>query len=107
MKIYFDDLGDKTEKIWDVLENYKEVIESIETTFGALTNQKSNNLMRIFTIVQVTILPMVLVGGLFSMNVEGIPLHFYPNAFWVVFGMILIPTALIVIFMLANRKKWF
>jgi len=107
MKIYFDDLGDKTEKIWDVLENYKEVIESIETTFGALTNQKSNNLMRIFTIVQVTILPMVLVGGLFSMNVDGIPMHLLPNAFWIVFGMILIPTALIVIFMLANRKKWF
>jgi len=50
---------------------------------------------------------MVLVGGLFSMNVEGIPMHPYPSGFWIVFGMILIPTGLISLVMVINRKKWF
>jgi len=106
MDVYFDDITDKAEKIWDMLENYKEVIESVDSTFGALTNQRMNNLMRTFTIVQVVTLPMVLVGGLFSMNVEGIPMHKLPSAFWIVFGMILIPTGLIGSLIMIKRKKW-
>lgn len=107
MDIYFDDITDKMEKIWDMLENNKEVIESMDSTFGALTNQRINNLMRTFTIVQVVTLPMVLVGGLFSMNVEGIPMHQFPSGFWIVFGMILVPTGLIALVMFINRRKWF
>ncbi|AJA47098.1 Mg2+ and Co2+ transporter [Clostridium pasteurianum DSM 525 = ATCC 6013] len=107
MDIYFDDITDKAEKIWDMLENDKEVIESIDSTFTSLTNNKSNNLMTVFTIIQVVILPMTLVGGLFSMNVSGIPLHDYGNAFWIVFGMIMVPTSAIALAMVINRKKWF
>lgn len=107
MEIYFDDITDKAEKIWDMLENQKEVIESIDSTFTSLTNYKSNNLMAVFTIIQVVILPMTLVGGLFSMNVEGIPWHGYPNAFWIVFGMIMVPTIIIALCMLINKKKLF
>lgn len=105
-EVYFDDITDKTEQIWNMLENYKEVIESVDDTFESLTNQRANNLMRTFTILQVVTLPMVLVGGLFSMNVEGIPLHQYSGAFWIVFGMILIPTGLILLLLFIKRKKW-
>lgn len=105
-EIYFDDITDKIEQIWHMLENYKEVIESVDNTFAALTNQRMNGLMRTFTIIQVVILPMVLVSALFSMNVEGIPMHKYPGAFWVVFGMIFIPTGLISLVLFVKRKKW-
>lgn len=106
MEIYFDDITDKAEKLWDMLENYKEVIESVDNTFGSLTNQRINNLMRTFTIVQVAILPMTLVSGLFSMNVKGIPMSNFPMAFWVVFGMIFIPTLFIGILFFMKRHKW-
>jgi magnesium transporter len=105
-EIYFDDITDRIEKIWNMLENYKEVIESVDNTFAALTNQRMNGLMRTFTIIQVAILPMVLVSALFSMNVEGIPMNKYPRAFWVVFGMIFIPTGLISLVLFLKRKKW-
>lgn len=107
MDIYFDDITDKTEKIWDMLENYKEVIESADSTFSTLTNHTINGLMRIFTIIQVAILPMTLVSGLFSMNVKGIPMNDYPLAFWVVFGMILLPTVVLGSILLIKRNKWF
>ncbi|OOM15740.1 magnesium transporter CorA family protein [Clostridium saccharobutylicum] len=107
MDLYFDDITDKIEKIWDMLENYKEVIESADNTFAALTNHTINSLMRTFTIIQVAILPMTLVSGLFSMNVQGIPMHDYELAFWIVFGMIFIPTLFIGVILLLKRDKWF
>ncbi|MBC8061357.1 MAG: magnesium transporter CorA family protein, partial [Clostridiaceae bacterium] len=107
MDIYFDDITDKIEKIWDMLENYKEVIESADNTFASLTNHTMNGLMRTFTIVQVAILPMTLVSGLFSMNVQGIPMHNYAMAFWIVFAMIFIPTVLIGVVLLMKKDKLF
>lgn len=105
-EIYFDDITDKIEQTWNMLENYKEVIESVDDTLASLTNQRINNLMRTFTVVQVVTLPMVLVGGLFSMNVEGIPMHQFQGAFWIVFGMIMIPTVLITSLIYFNRERW-
>jgi magnesium transporter len=107
MDIYFDDITDKIEKIWDMLENYKEVIESADSTFASLTNHTMNGLMRTFTIIQVAILPMTLVSGLFSMNVQGIPMHEYEFAFWIVFGMIFVPTIFIGVVLLLKKDKWF
>lgn len=107
MDIYFDDITDKIEKIWDMLENYKEVIEAADNTFASLTNHTMNGLMRTFTIIQVAILPMTLVSGLFSMNVQGIPMHDYEFAFWIVFAMIFIPTLILGGILLFKRDKWF
>lgn len=107
MDIYFDDITDKTVKVGDTLENYKEVIESADSTFASLTNHTMNNLMRTFTIIQVAILPMTLVSGLFSMNVQGIPMHDYQAAFWVVFGMIFIPTMAVGMLLLVKKNEWF
>lgn len=107
MEMYFDDITDKAEKVWDMLENYKEVVESIDSTYESLTTHKMNNLMRTFTTLQVVILPMTLVSGLFSMNVKGIPMAEFKSAFWVVFGMIFIPMTVISSLMLLKRNKWF
>ncbi|MHB8062897.1 MAG: magnesium transporter CorA family protein [Ruminiclostridium sp.] len=107
MEMYFDDITDKAEKVWDMLENYKEVVEAIDGTYESLTSYKMNNLMRTFTILQVAILPMILVSGLFSMNVKGIPMSNFYNAFWVVFGMIFVPTSIIGLLMFFKRNKWF
>jgi magnesium transporter len=107
MEMYFDDITDKAEKVWDMLENYKEVIEAIDGTYESLTSHRMNNLMRTFTTLQVVILPMTLVSGLFSMNVKGIPMSSFSNAFWVVFGMIFVPMSIIAFLMIFKRNKWF
>jgi magnesium transporter len=107
MEMYFDDITDKAEKVWDMLENYKEVVEAIDGTYESLTSHRMNNLMRTFTTLQVVILPMTLVSGLFSMNVKGIPMSNFYNAFWVVFGMIFVPMSIIAFLMVFKRNKWF
>jgi len=105
--IQFDDIFDKNEKVWSLLDNYKEIIESIENTFSSLVGFKSNQLMKTFTMLQILTLPMALLGTLFSMNLEGIPIHTLPNAFAIVVSMMVIPTLTLSILFKIKGKEWF
>lgn len=106
LEVYFDDITDQIEKVWDLLENFKEVADSLLETFEANTSYRINNLMRIFTVISVIILPMTLIQGFFSMNVNGIPFAKYPYAFWVTIAFTFIPAAFIATAMYFRRKEW-
>ncbi len=42
LDIYFDDITDAAERIWDVLENYKEVVEALEGTNESVLSHRLN-----------------------------------------------------------------
>ena len=46
LEIYFDDIVDKSERIWDLLENYKEVAEALEATNESVITHKLNDIIR-------------------------------------------------------------
>src|SRR5678815_3784852 len=37
LELYFDDLVDASERIWDILDNYKEVVEALAVSYTHLT----------------------------------------------------------------------
>src|SRR3954462_15528002 len=49
LEVYFDDIQDASERIWDMLENYKEVIEALEDTNESLISHRLNNVLRVLT----------------------------------------------------------
>lgn len=106
LDVYFDDITDQNEKIWDLLENFKEVVDSLRETFEANTSYRINNLMRIFTVISVIILPMTLINGLFSMNVKGIPFSGYEFGFWITLGFTVIPAMFIASMMYFRKNEW-
>ena len=69
LEIYYDDLIDSSEKIWDTLDNYKEVVEALEHTNESLIADRQNRVLRILTVLSATMLPLTFVTGLFGMNV--------------------------------------
>jgi magnesium transporter len=87
LELYFDDIVDATERIWDLLDNYKEVVEALEGTNEAVINHHQNDILRILTVFSVVLLPLTLITGIFGMNVQ------FPGfgtvwAFWTIFGVI-------------------
>ena len=70
MEIYFDDIVDASERIWDMLENYKEVVEALEDTNESVISHRVNEVLRVLTAFSVMILPLTLLASLFGMNVE-------------------------------------
>lgn len=103
LEVYFSDLVDHAEKIWDTLENYKELIEGVHDAHQSLLSNKINDIMRILTIFSVVILPLTLISGIYGMNVS-LPLESFPFIFIIIIGsMILISIAMLIYF---KHKDW-
>ena len=70
LEIYFDDIIDASERIWDMLENYKEVVEALEDTNESVISHRLNDVLRVLTAFSVVILPLTLIASIWGMNVE-------------------------------------
>ncbi len=70
LDIYFDDITDAAERIWDVLENYKEVAEALEGTNESVLSHRLNANLSLLTALSVLLLPATLVASVWGMNVE-------------------------------------
>ncbi len=103
LEIYFDDISDAAERIWDMLENYKEVIEGLESTNGSVLSHRLNDSFRILTAASVILLPLTLIASIFGMNV-GFPGAGESASFFVILAlMALVFLGLVVLF---RRRGW-
>jgi len=103
LDLYFDDIVDAAERIWDLLDNYKEVVEGLEQTNESVISHRQNDVLRILTVFSVVLLPLTLISGIFGMNVD-FPGFGTAEAFWVIVGvMIGVAVTLIGFF---RYKRW-
>ena len=63
LDIYFDDITDAAERIWDVLENYKEVAEALEDSNESVLSHRLNEILRVLTAFSVALLPLTLLAS--------------------------------------------
>jgi magnesium transporter len=74
LELYFDDIVDKSERIWDLLENYKEVAEALEATNESVITHRLNDIIRVLTIMSAIVLPLSLIASIYGMNIDLLPL---------------------------------
>jgi magnesium transporter len=103
LDLYFDDLVDASERIWDLLDNYKEVVEALEDTNESLITHQQNDILYVLTVFSVVMLPLTVLTGFFGMNVH-FPGFESWGAFWVSLGLM----GITIVGMLAffRLKKW-
>jgi magnesium transporter len=88
LDIYFDDINDASERVWDMLENFKEVIEGLENTNEAVLSHRLNDSIRVLTAFSVIMLPLTLIASVLGMNV-GVPGEGSIHAFWITIAVML------------------
>ena len=103
LEIYFDDISDAAERIWDTLENYKEVIEGLESTNESVLSHRLNDSFRILTAASVVLLPLTLIASIFGMNVP-VPGEGHPLAFLTI--MIVMTAMLVGLVVYFRRRGW-
>lgn len=103
LEIYFDDISDAAERIWDTLENYKEVIEALESTNESVLSHRLNDSFRILTAVSVVLLPLTLIASIFGMNV---PVPGQDQEFSFIGIMLMMGLLLILLVAYFRRRGW-
>ena len=103
LELYFDDLVDASERIWDLLDNYKEVVEALESTNESVISHRQNDVLRVLTIFSVILLPLTLISGIFGMNVL-FPGEHTHTAFWLIVGLMVGTIVSMVAFF--KYKRW-
>src|SRR5438270_4525770 len=103
LELYFDDIVDAAERIWDLLDNYKEVVEALEDTNESVISHRQNRILLILTLVSVILLPLTLITGLFGMNVR-FPGFETQTAFWAICGAMLAIAGGLIAFV--RYKRW-
>jgi magnesium transporter len=103
MEVYFDDIVDASERIWDVLENYKEVVEALEDTNESVISHRVNDVLRVLTAFSVVVLPLTLIASIWGMNVV-VPGEHSATAFWIIIGgMVVLLVGMLGFF---RRRGW-
>ncbi|HAS04470.1 MAG TPA: magnesium transporter [Dehalococcoidia bacterium] len=98
MSVYFGDIVDHLDRIWDGLDEYKEIIEGLNDTHDSIATNMTNKTIRLLTIITTVMLPLTVVSSFFGMN---IPLPFENSAMGVfyVFLIIFIFIGLVLLFL--------
>jgi len=103
MEVYFGDMVDHVDKIWDVLDEYKEIIEGLNDTHDSLATNRTNEVVRMLTVIATILLPLTVIASLYGMNV---PLPFQNSSSS--FALVFVIWAIVVVGMLYffRRQRW-
>ena len=103
--VYFGDIADHIRKIWDGLEDSKEMVDGLVDTSNWLTSHSIQEVMRIWTIIMALLTVPGLIASIWSMNVHlpgsGI------NSYWpwiLIVLLMIISTALTYLYF--RRRRW-
>src|SRR3954464_7283254 len=103
LDIYFDDIIDASERVWDLLENYKEVVEGLEATNESAIAHSTNETFRVLTAISLIFLPLTLIASVFGMNVR-VPGEEQTTPFWIIMAVMVAVVFTVAAFF--RRRGW-
>jgi magnesium transporter len=102
---YYKDVLDHITQAIDYVENHREMLMNLQDLNMSQLNMRMNEVMKTFTMVATLLAPATVIGGIFGMNFEVIPLTHQQQGFYIaVFLMLFIPLLMLIWF---KRKGWF
>jgi magnesium transporter len=109
LDIYFDDIVDASERIWQLLEGYKETVEALEVTNESVISHRFNDILRILTVFSIVFLPATLIASIWGMNVGlpggGEPASSSHSVFWIIIAAIAVMLGGMLAYF--RRRGWF
>ncbi len=102
-EVYLGDIGDHALKIWETVEDYEEVIDSLSDTSNWLTSHRIQEVMRMLAIVATVLTPAVVISSVYGMNIE-LPFQHSPYAFSIIVGITV--SFVVAMLLLFRFRRW-
>jgi magnesium transporter len=80
-QIYFRDIYDHVLRIYDSLENFRDLLSSTQESYLTQVSNRLGMATKALGVVATVTLPFVVVSGMWGMNFDRIPLHNNPHGF--------------------------
>lgn len=103
MEDYWGNILDYNQKMWDMAEDYQELIEGLSKTFDSLQTNRINDIMKTLTFFSAILLPLTFITGLYGMNI-GLPLQNDSRSFFIIMALML--AVVIGMLFYFKRRKW-
>jgi len=103
LAVYFGDMIDHVDKIWDALDEFKEIIEGLNDAHDSLATNRTGEVMRMLTIIATILLPLTVVASLYGMN---IPLPFQESAYSLAFVLVIWVVIVTCMLYFFRRHRW-
>ena len=104
MEDYWGNILDQYQKMFDLIEDYGELIEGLSQTFDSLLTNRTNEIMRVLTYFNTVMLPLTVLTGIFGMNVE-FPFPMGNLTFYIIFAVMVVITVSMLIFFNRRTRK--
>jgi magnesium transporter len=101
---YFRDVADQFMRLRDTLLAAKEAVNGAFDIYVSHVSHRTNQSMKLLTMVSTTLLPITAILGFFGTNFQGLPLY-TSSAFWIMLVIVAVVAALIL--SLFHRRGWF
>jgi magnesium transporter len=104
LHLYFDDVTDYANNLWNIINAYKDTIDGLHVTVESLLNRRVNKIISALTVISVALLPLNLLSGIYGMNIDGLPFAHTPSLVWGMFAALSVVIIALIIIM--KRQKW-
>jgi len=102
---YFKDVYDHIIQANDLSENYRDMMMNLQDLYLSNVNLRMNEVMKVMAVVTCLLAPATVIGGIFGMNFDSIPLLHNNWGFFISVGlMLIIPIIMISSF---RKRGWF
>jgi len=103
-RVYLRDLHDHVVQVIETVENFRDVLASLQDVYLSTLSHRTNEVIRVLTIISTIFVPLTFLAGVYGMN-----FHYFPEltwkygyiAFWAV-------SAVVVVLLLGflRRRSW-
>ncbi|MDR1005256.1 MAG: magnesium transporter CorA family protein [Bacteroidales bacterium] len=103
MEEYWGNILDQYQKMFDMVEDYGELIVGLAKTFDSLQTNKTNEIMRVLTFISTIMLPLTVISGIYGMNVKLL----FADKEWTFYGICGLMLVTVIGFIIYfKRKHW-
>jgi magnesium transporter len=103
-RVYFRDVYDNMIFINDSIDTYRDVINGAFDAYLSTISNRTNDIMKVLTIIATIMMPLTLITGIYGMNFTNMPFLTWEGGFYSIFAlMILIGIGMLIYF---KRKEW-
>lgn len=101
---YWRDVRDHTRQASDYGDSLRDAIRNLRELHTSQINTRMNEVMKVFTMVATLLAPATVIGGIYGMNFDVIPIAHNPFGFWIMIGIMFAIPALMLLWF--RRKGW-